>query len=66
MVDENNYVVFTDHPDPPGETHMEKIRRGIEMMRQERKDDPGSGKLGLNIRMDGETMSIAHKEKDDK
>ena len=31
------------------------------MMKQEREDDPGSGNLGLNIRMGGETYNIAQK-----
>jgi hypothetical protein len=29
-----------------------------------RKDDPGVGNLGLNIRMDGENYSIAQKAKE--
>ena len=25
---EHNFLTFTDHPDPPGETEQEKIQRG--------------------------------------
>ena len=28
-----------------------------------RDDDPGVGNLGLNIRMDGESLSVAQKDK---
>ena len=31
-----------------------------------RDDDPGVGNLGLNIRMDGESFSVAQKDKDSK
>ena len=31
-----------------------------------RDDDPGVGNLGLNIRMDGESFSVAQKDKDPK
>ena len=57
-IDENNYVVFTDHPDPIGETPEEKRMRGIQILRARRDDDP-NGNLGLNIHMDGESLSVA-------
>ena len=31
-----------------------------------RNDDPGVGNLGLNLHMDGQTLSIAQKDKDAK
>ena len=70
-IDENNYVVFGDAPEifgpaPPGETQQEKIQRGKQILREARNDDPGVGNLGLNIHMDGQTLSIAQKEKDAK
>lgn len=46
---------------PAGESQQEKIARGKAILRKERADDPGSGNLGLNIRMDGESLSIAQK-----
>lgn len=58
-IDENNYVVFTDHPDPLGETPEQKTMRGIQILRARRDDDPGSGPLGLNIRMGDENLSVA-------
>jgi len=50
-------------PAPPGETDQEKIIRGKKILRELRKDDPGSGDLGLNINMGGENLSIAQKSK---
>ena len=58
-IDEHNYVTFTDHPDPVGETPQQKTQRGLQILRAMRDDDPGVGKLGLNIRMDGDNFSIA-------
>jgi len=46
---------------PPGETKEQKIARGKAILRKERSDDPGSGSLGLNIRMDGDSLSVAQK-----
>ena len=61
IIDDQNYVVFTDHPDPAGETHEQKIQRGKAILRQQAREDP-DGNLGLNIRMDGESFSVAQKE----
>jgi len=68
---ENNLVGISDNkvdpdglwggPSPPGETDQEKIYRGKKILRAMRDDDPGSGNLGLNIHMDGETYNIAQK-----
>ena len=61
-INDNNFVGFTDHPDPVGETREEKIRRGKAILRQERSNDP-DGNLGLNINMGGESYSIAQKRR---
>ena len=37
------------------------MRKGLEILRKEKREDPGSGNLGLNINMDGESFSIAQK-----
>ena len=42
-----------------GESYKEKVARGRAILRKERADDPGSGSLGLNIRMGDEAISIA-------
>ena len=43
---------------PTSETQAEKIARGKALLRKERSDDP-DGNLGMTIRMDGETLSVA-------
>ena len=63
---EHNFLTFTDHPDPEGETQQEKIQRGKQILRAERDDDPGIGKLGLNLKMGDENISIAQKDKNTK
>jgi len=60
-------VVFSDDSGlfaggPEGETQSQKIARGKAILRKERADDPGTGNLGLNIRMDGETYNIAQRK----
>ena len=59
FVQTGDQIAFTDHPDPEGETQLEKIQRGKQILRAMRNDDPGIGKLGLNLKMGDENISIA-------
>jgi len=49
---------------PPGETPEEKTVRGRKILRQMRDEDPGVGTLGLDIHMDGQTLSVAQKARE--
>ena len=65
---DHNLVGVTDEPEifgaaPADESPQEKVQRGRKILRQLRDDDPGSGNLGLNIHMDGQTLNIVQKSR---